>query len=195
VKNVNRSKLTRLNIKDIPYLNTKEFLTKYIKRILTIAQIYHLDISEKISFRLLLDIIDLLPELNTLKINSITLGESLSDEERYMMCLILNRSQITKVYLEEIEYIKEVFILMILCPRIVYLEINYVDQIDIEFILRCIFEEDLHEFSDQLRSICFRILAADKNMIQKLQKMINDEKLLTDYTIERALDKIYLQWK
>jgi hypothetical protein len=195
VKNVNPSKLTRLNIKDIPYLNTKELLTKYIKRILSIAQIYHLDISEKISFRLLLEIMDLLPELNTLKMNSITLGESLSDEERYMMCLILNRSQITKVYLQEIEYIKEVFILMMLCPRIVYIEINYVDQIDIEFILRCIFEEDLQEFSDQLRSICFRILAADNNMIQKLQKMINDEKLLTDYSIERVIDKIYLQWK
>jgi hypothetical protein len=77
----------------------------------------------------------------------------------------------------------------------VYLEINYVDQIDIKVILRCIFEEDLHEFCDQLRSLCFRLLAADNNIIETLQKMINDEKLLTDYTIERVIDKIYLQWK
>jgi hypothetical protein len=31
--------------------------------------------------------------------------------------------------------------------------------------------------------------------LKKLNKMINTEKLLVDYTIQRVCDDIYLQWK
>ncbi len=44
-----------------------------------------------------------------------------------------------------------------------------------------------------LRSLCFRIPTADNQIVKKLEKMIDNEKLLVDYTIKRICDNIHLQ--
>jgi hypothetical protein len=47
---------------------------------------------------------------------------------------------------------------------------------------------------DAVRSLCFRILVADDQMIKIIGKMINDENLLNNYTLKRQLDYILLNW-
>jgi hypothetical protein len=49
-----------------------------------------------------------------------------------------------------------------------------------------------HQSKFQL--LCFHVPAADDQTIKQLNKMIDDEKLLTNYTIKRVLDYIHLQW-
>ncbi len=47
---------------------------------------------------------------------------------------------------------------------------------------------------DVVHSLCFRILSEDDQMIKIIDKMINDEKLLDNYTLKRQLDYIFLNW-
>ena len=46
-----------------------------------------------------------------------------------------------------------------------------------------------------LRLLSFRVAAADFEMVEQLEKMINSEKRIVDYTIKCVFDKIYLEWK
>ena len=67
--------------------------------------------------------------------------------------------------------------------------------IDSEYHLQSILEEINHEYNDDFRSLCFHVTGVDDQMIKTLEKMINDEKLLTNYTIKRIFENIYIQWK
>jgi hypothetical protein len=66
---------------------------------------------------------------------------------------------------------------------------------DIESFLRNIFNKINHERNEYLRSLSFKVPAADDRLIQTLEEMINSEKLLANYTIRRESEAIYLQWK
>ncbi|CAF3042665.1 unnamed protein product [Rotaria sp. Silwood2] len=145
---------------------------------------------------ILIRITDLLFELNSLKIHSISFNQprTLSAEELDIANTVLNKNKIIKVYLEKINYIEEIFF-MKFCPHMTFLKVNCINNIDIESCLRNILENIKHESHDNLRSLCFRVPTADDKIIETLQKMINDNKLLINYTIKRLLDNIYLQWK
>jgi hypothetical protein len=138
-----------------------------------------------------------LTELNSLKIHSIVFDKPriLSIEENDVVHSILNGSKITKIYLGKINYTDEIFVLMKFFPNMVYLHVNYIHITDIESCLRSILEEIHHECHKHLRSLCFRVPAIDDQMIQTLEKMMNNEKLLINYTIKRIDEHIYLQWK
>jgi hypothetical protein len=43
--------------------------------------------------------------------------------------------------------------------------------------------------------LCFRVPAADDEMIKELEQMINHEKLLHQFVIKRVIENIYLQWE
>ncbi len=51
------------------------------------------------------------------------------------------------------------------------------------------------KLQNQLRLLSFHVRQADNQMLKQLNKMIDDEKLLTDYSIKRVGDEIFLQWK
>jgi hypothetical protein len=190
------SKSNRLYISSPPDADSCELQINCIERILTIAQIYHLEICF-IYFNTLIQILAVLPELNSLKIHSIVFDKPrmLSLEENDVVDSILNGSKITKIYLGKINYIEEIFVLMKFFSNMVYLHVNYIHITDIESCLRSILEEIHHESHKHLRSLCFHVPAVDDRMIRTLEKMMNDEKLLINYTIKRVDEHIYLQWK
>jgi len=64
----------------------------------------------------------------------------------------------------------------------------------VEYYLRTIIKKINHNCNRYLRLLCFHVSAADEQTIKNFEKMINDEKLLVDYSIKRVLDYIYLQW-
>ncbi len=51
------------------------------------------------------------------------------------------------------------------------------------------------KLQNRLRLLSFHVRQADNQMLKQLNKMIDDEKLLTDYFIKRVGDEIFLQWK
>ena len=89
----------------------------YIKSILNRVQIYHLDIQRKISVDRLMQIIHLLPDLITLKINSLAFYRSFFNEEFPTTCSIEHASKIKKVYIENMQTIKEIYFLLHVCPH------------------------------------------------------------------------------
>ncbi len=165
-----------------------ELITVPIKHILTVVQIYHLEYSEDtICIDELIEIIDLLPDLNSIRIHSLSLTEAEVD----VRCL----TKITKVCLDNITEMKEVYFLMKLCPNLIYLRIDCLDDIDDELFVENILNKINQEYNDQLRLLCFYVEAADDETIQNLEKLINSGKLLLDYAIQRVGEKIYLKWK
>lgn len=171
-------------------------LKSHIDDILTVGQIYHLELS-KVCSNTLIEIINLLPKLDSLKISSLSLKQSndLSTHETELLSLISNKNQITKVNLETITNIEEVNFFLELCPHIIYLKVDSINDIDMELLIRHILIKINTNCNHQLRLLCFCKSAADDQMIKTLQTMIHSEKLLLDYTIKRILNYIYLEWK
>jgi hypothetical protein len=161
-----------------------------IKRVLSITQIFHLNIIEKqISTHILIKLIILLSDLITLKLHSLLL-DKFTEEELRIISKMKFQSKITNVYLEQINNIKEFNRISLLCPRMIHFKVKYIN-----LFLRTIFIEINHNDNYYLRSLCFHSPLADDQMVEKLDKMIHLEKLLCDYTIKRVCENIYLQWK
>jgi hypothetical protein len=149
-------------------------------------------LQKNIDINVLLKTVYLLPELNTLKIHSLSLYEPrMLNNKEIILSSIEDTSQITKVYLQKINEIKELDFLFELCPYMEYLKIDYIKHIDFKFILPYIIKHR----NDYLHSLCFRIPTADDQIIQKLKRMIHFEKLLFNYTIKRLADNVYVEWK
>jgi hypothetical protein len=91
-------------------------------------------------------------------------------------------------------HIEEIYFLLELCPHLIYLKVDCVRNMDMKLFVRLILKKLTTKYLHQLRLLCFHVRAADDQTIKQLNKMIDDEKLLFDYTIKRVLDFIYLQW-
>jgi hypothetical protein len=188
----------RLIFTDIILLEYQELLTFDIIRALTLSQFYHLEISKKTIFiGALIQAVGLLSELKSLKVDSLSLDQprELCEEEVDIFLSTEDTSKIKKVYLKKMIDTPDIYFLMVLCPYMEYLQVDCINHIDVEFFVRDILKKIKHDSNDYLRSLYFKVPAADDRLIEKLKEMINSEKLLVDYTIRRESETIYLQWK
>jgi hypothetical protein len=168
-----------------------------IQIISRVTHYYHLEFQrEQIDFSTLVNIISSLSELDSLKIHSLSLSppKSLSIEKAFHRFLS-NTNKITKVCLEYLVEMEEVYFLIKLCPRMNYLEVNCITRMDVEFFVCGILTKINDNGNQNLRSLCFGLSTADNKIIGKLKEMINSNKLLHRYTIKREFDNIYLQWE
>ncbi len=85
--------------------------------------------------------------------------------------------------------------LLAICPYMNYLQIEHLNGTDVKLVLNHLLKKIHRENHDHLRSLCFGVPTADDPMIQTLQTMIDNEKLLIDYKIKRVVDHVYLKWK
>ncbi|CAF4724115.1 unnamed protein product, partial [Rotaria sp. Silwood2] len=161
-------------------------------------QIYHLEtLEEDISIDNLIQIINSLPDLISIKIHSLSLAQSIDllETKVDIHYSTINTNKITKVYLDNITGIEEIYFLMILCPNIEYLKIDWIGNINDQLFVENILKKINQECNDHFRLLCFHISAADDETIKNLEKIIHLKKLLLDYKIKRVLDNIYLEWK
>jgi len=149
--------------------NDFDLLSEEIPHILAVAQTYHLKICDKLFNGTLIEILLLLPELDSLQILSLTLSHRryLSVDE-VELASILKKNQITKVYLEKMFAIEEINFLIELCPHMIYLKVDFFNNMDIELFVRLILTKIIAKSNYQLRLLCFRAAAADDEMIEKL---------------------------
>ncbi|CAF4200659.1 unnamed protein product [Rotaria sordida] len=191
------SKSTQLIFTYPPGNKHSEFSMIDTHGILKVAQFYHLEIErEKIDFITLMDIIYILSELDSLKIHSLSLSSTSDSSTEGIICrFISNKNKITKIYLEQINEIKEVYFLIKFCPRMNYLHINSINTIDIELFIKEILNKITNDGNQYFYSLCLRIPTADDKIIEKLKNIINSNKLIVWYSIKCVRDIIYLQWK
>jgi hypothetical protein len=173
-----------------------DFLYGNISDITEIRQIYHLKISGRIFADTLVIIFMILPTLDSLRISSLSVShsESLSNEEKLYFRTILSTVRITKVNFTTMKNIEEVYFLIELCPHLIYLRVDDLNNMDMKLFVRLILMKMKTHHQSKFQLLCFHVSAADDETIKRLNNMIDDEKLLIDYTIKRALDFIYLQW-
>ncbi|CAF0869307.1 unnamed protein product [Rotaria sordida] len=173
-----------------------DLLNENICHILTVARIYHLKISKKLFNGALIEILYLLPELNSLQISSVSLSHRryLSIDE-VELDSISKKNQITKVCLDKMFAIEEIYFLIELCPHTTHLKVDFINNMNVELFVRLILTKIVKKSNYQLRLLSFHVAAADDEIIEKLNKTIDYEKLLLDYKIIRILEHIYLQWK
>ncbi|CAF3731105.1 unnamed protein product [Rotaria sordida] len=195
---VKYSTFTNLTFECIPSSMFEEVMPKEIERVLTITKIYHLEILEKkVSIPALIQIVNLLPDITTLKIHSLSIDETteLTLKELLILCSIKGTSKITKVYLEEIDDVKGLDFLFTLCPYMEYFKIRCIYTVDIQSFLRIIFKIIKQNNNHHLRSLCFPVQTTDKQIVENIERMINYEKLLSNFTVKHILDTVYLRWK
>ena len=188
-----------LTINDTYFEGYRELLFENIILVTTITSIYHLEFCQpKISVRILMKIVYLLPDVDSLKLwslSSLSKRKSLSWKEIQFLDYIKKKNKITKIYLEFMNKLEESLALIDLFPRMKYLQIGSMNDLDIRLFLQTILKKILHRSNHHLRSLCFCMSKADDQMVTKIQKLIDVEKLIFDYTIKRICDKIYLKWK
>ncbi len=175
-----------------------ELMKIELQRILTAVQLYHLEIRDiEMPVDKLLQIIDLFPNLISIKIDSLSLTQDDVSCEPIVNIShsTKNTDKITKIYLDNITEMKEIYFLMKLCPHLTYLRIDWLGRINAELFVEKIFKKINQECHDSLRWLCFFVRTADEKTIKTLEELIDSKKLMRDYTIKRVVEHIYLHWK
>jgi hypothetical protein len=173
------------------------FINEYIDHALSVTQINHLESPTRVSLDELSEILSLLPEVETLKISSLSFSNPtcLSEKDiEFVFCLLIE-NHITKVFLKKMVQIADIYFLSLISPRINHLQINFINYKHVESVVGFILTEIKTKTDCLLRVMCFCVATPDDGMGKKLEKMIKKVNLLADFMIKHAMDKIYLQWK
>ncbi|CAF1279291.1 unnamed protein product [Adineta steineri] len=195
---IEHSKSAQLTIKCVYPDELPDILLNQIKRVLNFTQIYHLNIDQKISTESLMQIIHLLPDLISLKISALFYYESIlqfGDHEFPTTSALEHASNIKYVCLEMTFTMDDISFLMSFCPHMEYLNVECIENMNIQSFLREILNKINQNHHKYLHELCIYIITADEQMIKQLKQMIDDDKLLLNYTIHRQLYNIYLKWK
>ncbi|CAF4987401.1 unnamed protein product [Rotaria sp. Silwood1] len=108
---------------------------------------------------------------------------------------ISNKNKITKIYLEKFNEIEEIYFFIKFCPRMNYLHINSINNMDIDFCIEEILNKINNDGNQYFYTLCLRIPTVNDKMIEKLKNIINSNKSIVWYSIKYVLDVIYLEWK
>jgi hypothetical protein len=168
-------------------ISCDETLFEKTKRVLTMTHIYHLCIAQRhVLIPILIKFVKFLPHLITLKLQSLPPYQTAKLPLRELLVFFSrkNNSEITKLYLEEMNDIREFSFLWKLCPHLMDFKVDRINDIDIDLFLRTVLEEN--NDSNSIRSLCFHASVADR--------LIKYEQLC-HFTTKRELDNIYLQRK
>jgi hypothetical protein len=165
--------------------------------IFIMTQITHLNIkTDHLFIGLFIKLLRMLPDLDSLKLKSLSLMDSndLSEGDKNTFHLLSDISKVTKVTLTCITELTQVQFLIDLCPRMQYLEVCCSSNIDMRSLVSFILMKNFKSIH-HLNVLRLTIPTANDKMVEELQRMINFENVNHDYTIKRAIDKIDLKWK
>jgi hypothetical protein len=163
-------------------------------------QITRLDIDcKKLSFSKFINLLYILPNLNSLRILSVSLLrlQCVTHENAELVNSWSRSNKITNLELEcfvkDIEIGKVQFFIDH-CSQVEYFQVKCEGNFDIELIVRHILTQDITKIPN-LCLLCLWVPITDDEMIIQIQRMIELEKLLLSYEVQRTTDRIYLQWK
>ncbi|CAF2571132.1 unnamed protein product [Rotaria sp. Silwood2] len=148
------------------------------------------------SIDLFIDFICNLPNLDSLSISCWPLLElNISFNTQSKLQLISNNNKITKVNLEKVVDTKQVQFIINLCPRLEFLQVRCTNNMNIELFICFIIMNYTAKSLSYIRLLCLHFPRADEKTIETIKNMIDSGKLLRNYSVNRIVDKIYLQWK
>ncbi|UJR16445.1 hypothetical protein I4U23_003347 [Adineta vaga] len=185
-------KLSMTNHSSIEWASS--FMNKF-SSIMSTIQFRELHIScAKLSFDIFVRILELIPHLELLDVSFLPVRQwsNLSEEDLEQLHCISNKNKIVKVRLwMDLELLQ---FLMNMCPRMEYLEVRWIEEKDLEMLIRTILTKS-SSCIRRLHSLQCHVLNGTDKLIETIQRMINTEKILSDHTILRCENKISLHWK
>ncbi len=170
---------------------------EYVRSILDLVQFTSLRIDlYQFSISGLIQFLYLLPNLDALTITSEypETTKILSKEQNNMFHFVSTHNKITKLSLEQMTELDQVHILMDLCPHMHNFQVKCRNIIDAEWLIRYVLTKRNKNFIPYLSSLCIWFSTTDDKMTNNLQTIIDTEKLVDNYTINRICDRIYLRW-
>lgn len=176
-------RVTKLTLKDNNIEENPLFIND-MTGIVPLLQITELHIKKnEFSVDQLIQILCLLPHLQSLTLaNILSLGSKRTDTTD----VLSRNNRITKLIIDDECQYEHVRFLIHLFPRLEYLEIS-IDENNLEKILRFLLSKLPCLFSLFLLNVNYKV-------IEKVQSLIKNEKLLNDYTSERIQGGLYLWW-
>jgi hypothetical protein len=138
-------------------------------------------------------IIELLPNLDSLQVFHLSLQNKtiLTDEDAESLRPISVSNKIRRVWLSMESELMD--FLINLCSCMEYLQVRSVENNDLEELVRAILQKHNTHIC-HLHSLCFHVDDANDQVIYDLEKIIDSERLLCDYSIQRKCNDIFLQW-
>ncbi|CAF1131356.1 unnamed protein product [Adineta steineri] len=166
------------------------------KALFVAIQFTHLNINcEKVPIEMLIRIIQLLPNLDSLKVSCMPIMQSAwlfsIDRDLFFQTSINNK--IKKVHLEKIIEIEQLNFLLFLCNYMQYFQVDCGKDMDLEPIVRHILMKT-RIYIPHLTCLHLNVQSGNEEMVYNLQRLIENEKLLNKYTIKRISDNIILRW-
>ena len=167
-----------------------------IKPVLYAVQFTHLNINVKeISTAILVQIIKLLPNLDSLKVSSLKMIQPTCSNvdfiDMYLHSLMSNK--ITKVCLENTTNMEQVDFLFYLCRGVQHFQVHVPEDMDLDMFLLSIVIKAA-TFVPWLKSLCLRIPHINDDIIRHIQNLIQEKTLLSSYILKRSGNRIFLQW-
>lgn len=143
-----------------------------------------------------LRILHLLPNLDSLEVLALPHIQSnwLFDnhEKMHQFSTSIN-NKIINVNLNKIINIEQMHFFLNLCPYVQYFQVNVPKHMDFTILVRFILIQAC-TYNHHLRFLSLAIQNASQHMVHKLQKMIDNEKLLSNYIVKRIGSYILLKW-
>ncbi|CAF4666810.1 unnamed protein product, partial [Rotaria sp. Silwood2] len=157
----------------------------------------HLNINNNnMSISMLIEILRLLPNLESLKVSSLSMLQStilsFEDIKKYILISIINK--ITKVKLDKVTEKKQIQFLINLCPRMQYFEVDCMSNADLSTFMTFILINQMTHIPN-LCFLCLNVPNANENMIKNLAMTIELETIIDKFKIQRIGNKFFLYWK
>ncbi|CAF1507852.1 unnamed protein product [Adineta steineri] len=189
-------RIMELTIGNNEYTTLNRRYIKRLKSAVKAIQFTHLDIdNDGMSIKMLLDILSLLPNIESLKLSFIPILQLesvfIEDTKNYQSVLAFNK--LTKVKLGQVTEEQQIQFFINLCPHIEYLEVECMSNTGVPSLMKLI-SMNRRTRIPNLCYLCFIIPIADENMVRTLAMTIDSETVIDNYTIQRSGNKISIQW-
>lgn len=169
-----------------------------INPIFSLIQITYLNIDcSQINLLTFIKLLHHLPNIDALRLSfgSSLLSTSLYAKRSGIIHTISNKTHIIKVSINKMTDIGEIQLVIDLCPRMKYLEIDNINEMDLILLLRFILTQKIKNCIRYLDTLYLHGRNLDNDMIEKLRRINNFEGLPMDYVIDCLQDTIILNWK
>ncbi|CAF3413798.1 unnamed protein product [Rotaria socialis] len=189
---------TLVTLEDCSITRRFQFTADIWKPIFDAIRFTHLNISNSIniSVKVLIELLRLLPNLESLKISSLSMVQSkllsITDTKEHLSLSFSNK--ITKVRIDKITEKSQIQFIINLCPRMKYFDVDCILNIDLRMFISFLLTNQITRIP-HLCFLCLNVPSATENTIQIITRTIELETFIDNYTIQRVENKIFLQWK
>jgi hypothetical protein len=186
------SNATQLTLEN-DFFTTRNLIAPILNRIIPLKQLTELAIEcHYMSFITIVKLLSFTPSLRTLKFPGMFLygNDHIPIQQSKAFQLVSNKYNITDVTLKDCNTLKQLQLVVSLCPRMQCLTITTSMQ-DLESTIRFLLKKT-NQNTCQLISLCFS--RPRNNWFEKLDVLIKSETLIDNYMLKLIGGKLYLWW-